>query len=287
MREPKLAMGSISRTRHWALAAVLLASLGPAPSRADAGLVPLAPHHAAYKLTLFKTTGNKAPAGVSGLISYDFSGSSCEGYATVFRQLTEMQPAEGESRVSEMRSTSFEDGDAKLFRFNTHTSYSGENGEDIDGKAHKAADGHVAVDLQKPSTLNTTLATALFPTEHMHRLLEAARDGKKTLSEPIYDGSETGQKVFDTFAVIGASITGASDDAAGKVESLNAVRRWPITISYFEQGKNDSQPNYIMSFELYENGVSRALKLDYGSFTLAGQLVELKLADPAKTCAVP
>ena len=40
---------------------------------------------------------------------------------------------------------------------------------------------------------------------------------------------------------------------------------------------------YVMSFELYENGVSRALKLDYGSFTLAGELEDLKV-QPAPPC---
>jgi hypothetical protein len=55
------------------------------------------------------------------------------------------------------------------------------------------------------------------------------------------------------------------------------MRRWPVSISYFEEGQGDAQPNYVLSFELYENGVSRALKLNYGSFTLAGEMVELKL----------
>ena len=49
-----------------------------------------------------------------------------------------------------------------------------------------------------------------------------------------------------------------------------------MTISYFEQGATDAQPAYTLSFELYENGVSRALKVDNGTFVMAGELVEFK-----------
>ena len=60
-------------------------------------------------------------------------------------------------------------------------------------------------------------------------------------------------------------------------------RRWPVTISYFEGGRTDQNPAYVLGFDLYENGVSRALRFNYGDFTLAGQMVSLDLL-PAKAC---
>ena len=264
---------------------VLVASQSAA--RSDDAELPLAAHHATYKLSLSRASGNKAPAAVDGLITYDFTGSPCEGYAMVFRQVTEMQPAEGESRVSDMRSTTFEGGDAKLFRFNTQTTYSSDSEDDLDGKALKGSDGTVAVDLQKPAPAKAALKTALFPTEHLRKILEAARAGRKTLLEPIYDGSDTGQKVFDTFTVIGSATTIPANDPSGSLDAMKSVRRWPVAISYFEQGKNDTQPNYVMSFELYENGISRSLKLDYGAFTLSGELAGLNLLPSAAACPKP
>ena len=56
------------------------------------------------------------------------------------------------------------------------------------------------------------------------------------------------------------------------MNALNNIRRWPVAISYFELGKKDGQPIYVLSFDLYENGVSRALKLDYGDFVLRGDM---------------
>ena len=37
----------------------------------------------------------------------------------------------------------------------------------------------------------------------------------------------------------------------------------------------DSAPDYTMSFDLYENGVSGSLKLDYGTFALTAKLKKL------------
>jgi hypothetical protein len=40
----------------------------------------------------------------------------------------------------------------------------------------------------------------------------------------------------------------------------------------------------VLGFELYENGISRALRLDYGGFALRGELSALELlkATPCK-----
>ena len=67
------------------------------------------------------------------------------------------------------------------------------------------------------------------------------------------------------------------------------MTRWPVTISYFEQqdeGKpriGEQTPVYAIAFELYENGISRALMLDYSDFTLSGKLTSLELKK-AKPC---
>ena len=60
-----------------------------------------------------------------------------------------------------------------------------------------------------------------------------------------------------------------------------------MTISYFDraqQGKGEQTPVYAISFEAYENGVARALLLDYGDFTVSGDLTSLEMKD-VKPCA--
>ena len=82
----------------WALAGVVLA-FGLTPAYADAP-APLASHRAGYEISLGASNSEQpvnadAPVSASGLIAYEFRGSACEGYASNFRQLTELQRSEG------------------------------------------------------------------------------------------------------------------------------------------------------------------------------------------------
>ena len=58
-----------------------------------------------------------------------------------------------------------------------------------------------------------------------------------------------------------------------------AMKRWPVTISYFDRSKQGGEqtPVYTIKFELYENGVSRDLLLDYGDFAIRGTMSTLEL----------
>jgi hypothetical protein len=121
-------------------------------------------------------------------------------------------------------------------------------------------------------------------------VINAAHQGNSILSFPVYDGSETGEKVFDTLTVIGPKL-GADqrkhDDAAASEAKLAGVPRWPVTISYFAKKKaenaSEQTPDYSIGFELYENGISRALTLDYNDFVVTGKLSSLEFKD-AKPC---
>jgi hypothetical protein len=56
-----------------------------------------------------------------------------------------------------------------------------------------------------------------------------------------------------------------------------------VTISYFDRVDEKTQqggeqtPVYSISFELYENGISRALVLDYSDFTITGAMTSLEM----------
>jgi hypothetical protein len=124
----------------------------------------------------------------------------------------------------------------------------------------------------------------------MVRAIAAALAGKSVLSFPVFDGSETGDKVFDTLTVIGHKIapnTHRHDDAAANEPKLANVARWPVTISYFSSdkssGSSEGTPDYAIGFELYQNGISRALTLDYNDFVVTGTLTSLEIKD-AKPC---
>lgn len=267
-----------------------LASLAPdgSPGAQPASGIALAPHRAIYDLKLVNSRGRRAIEAVKGRIVYDFSGNDCEGYALGFRQVTELDSGEGKSVISDLRSTTWEDGNGKSFRFNFQNFLDRKMVDAADGRAQRV-DGSVKVTLTKPADKSFDLGDVVFPTEHMRRIIRAAKAGEKLLEIAVYDGSENGEKVFQTLSIIGSKIAAserAPDDAAAGKNALADMARWPVTISYFDKSKGaegEQTPVYSISFEVYENGISRALKLDYGDFVVAGTMNVLEIGQ-AKDC---
>ncbi len=268
------------------VAAVGLMAYVAAAAPAEAVTV-LAPHRAVYDLRLVKSLGKRPVEAVRGRILYDFSGSPCEGYALEFRQVSEIDSGEGKVALSDLRAATWEEGDAKSFRFNSENRVNEQTVDTVDGNAGRGSSG-VSVRLSKPKPKTFDLdAKIAFPTEHVRRVIEAAEAGKRLLELSVFDGSESGDKVFSTLAVIGNVINPGEkqpNDAAAGNATLAAMRRWPVTISYFDQASprtGEQTPAYAIGFELYENGVSRALNLDYGDFIVAGTMSQLDLKDAA------
>ncbi len=273
------------------LAVAATAQTGAAAPQ-PANTVVLAPHRAVYDLKLTKTRGSRGIEAVRGRILYDFSGNACDGYELKFRQVSELDSGEGKAAINDLRSTTWEDAGAKKFRFNSENLLNDKPTDTVNGRAERDSDA-VAVNLSKPKakTLNMPVG-AVFPTEHMRRIIAAAREGKSILEFPVYDGSETGEKLYNTLTIIGRPIAPGArpvTDAGAKVAELAKLTRWPVTISYFEQKDakdektGEQVPVYAISFELYENGISRALVLDYTDFTIAGEMTSLDVKK-AKPC---
>jgi hypothetical protein len=274
------------------LLGLALLSPGTAAPAAPAGKVDFAPHRAIYDLKLKSSHGGRGIESVRGRILYDFSGSACAGYELKFRQVSQLE-SEGKSVLSDLTSTTWEDGAAKSFRFDSQNRMNERPTDTAVGQAERKAKA-VAVELSKPERKSLSLpAGVVFPTEHMRRIVLAARAGRATLELPVYDGSENGQKLYDTFTLIGQPIAPGEQppqDAAAKVPALGKLTRWPVTISYYDH-RSESQartgeqtPSYVINFELYENGISRALVLDYSDFTISGELssLEMKKEKPCK-----
>jgi hypothetical protein len=292
-RQDENPMTNLARAMPVAAAVLVLAVLLVATPLSSGGAlaaepqVEFASHRAVYELKLAHSRGNSSTMAARGRILYDFSGNSCDGYALLFRQVSELDNGEGKVTLSDLRSTSWEEGTANRLVFKSQN-YLNENLLDtVDGEARRAGE-KVQVSLTKPEERKFEIEpTVAFPTDHMRRIIAAARQEKTILELPVYDGSEKGDKVFNTLSVIGRAIAPServpTDAAAGKVE-LAQMKRWPVTVSYFNRdAKTDQPPVYAIKFELYENGISRALVLDYNDFAISGELTSLDLRE-SKPC---
>ncbi len=280
-------VGSLART-----VAVVAMATGIAVGKADAAASgAFLPHQALYELNLVKSRGSNSINSARGRILYDFSGNACEGYTSEFRQVSEMDSGEGKVTLSDLRSTSWEDGEGKSYRFKIDSRMNDTDSSPVDGVAERTGD-HITVKLKQPQTKTFTLdGSTVFPTEQIQRIIAAAKDGKSVLELSVYDGSDNGEKVYNTLSVIGQPIPGdrtiAVPDASTENGVMKSMTRWPVTVSYYDRdGKaNDGEqtPVYAMSFELFENGVSRALVLDYNDFVISGALGKLNVKD-SKPC---
>src|SRR6201990_3061506 len=234
-------------------------------------------HQALYDLSLVKSRGSNSINGARGRILYNFSGSACEGYTSEFRQVSELDSGEGKVTLSDLRSTSWEDGAGKSYRFKIDTRMNDSDSSPVDGVAERVGD-HITVKLKQPAAKTFTLDGAtVFPTEQIQRIVAAARAGKSVLELSVYDGSDNGEKVYNTLSVIGQPIPGDkaidSPDPSTQTDVMKTMTRWPVTVSYYDRdtkaNEGEQTPVYAMSFELYENGVSRALVLDYNDFVIS------------------
>jgi hypothetical protein len=259
------------RFSGFAIPALFAASVAIAAPASKPDVVELVPHRAVYDLKLASARGNKPVESVRGRILYDFSGSACEGYALQFRQVSQIDAGEGAVMTTDLRATTWEDAAAKIFRFNSQNYIDQKLKTSVDGRAERTG-VRVGVNLNKPAVKKFGLDQngIFFPTDHMRRIILAARAGQTLLEGPVLEGSDNGDRIYDTLSVIGAPIDPQKkpDDAGAKDEVLLNMRRWPVSISYFERANDkpnkpgEQTPIYSIRFELYENGISRALALD-------------------------
>jgi EipB-like len=252
---------------------------------------PFLAHEALYDLSLVKSRGSNSIASARGRILYNFSGSACEGYTSEFRQVSELDSGEDRLTLSDLRSTSWEDGAGKSYRFKIDARMNDTDSSPVDGVAERTGD-HVTVKLKQPVAKTFTLdGSTVFPTEQIQRIIQAAQAGKTVLELTVYDGSDNGEKVYNTLSVIGQPIPGnrttASPDPSTESDVMKSLTRWPVTVSYYDRDakptEGEQTPVYAMSFELYENGVSRALVLDYNDFVISGAMGKFDVKD-SKPC---
>ncbi len=251
---------------------------------AGAAAAELASYRAVYELAI-DDSGDVAPsASVNGRMVIEFVGSACSGYKSQMRIVTEGE-SDGNSQVTDARTETLETGDGR-YEFTNRTYVNDTLAEESAGVARRAGDS-VTVKLTKPGKKQFALSgDVVFPTEQLKRVLAAAAEGRHFVAMEVFDGSETGEIVYATAAVIG-KVSSAPDDYGDEAlvgeAGFAGLPHWPITVSYFQKGSGtDDAPSYVTSFVVYANGIGRKLRIDYGKFALTGHLSHLEMLPPPK-----
>ena len=270
-------------------ALALVAAALPGPVSAAGGDIVLAPHRAVYEMSLATSRGGSGVTAVTGRMVYELTGSVCEGYTQTMRFVTQMVNQGGNTVLTDLRSSSWEEASGKRFRFNS-SQFRDEKATDVTaGDAARAnASGDVKVELTKPAKKDLSLSSRVyFPVQHSIALLQAASAGKGMFRADLYDGSEKGEKVYDTVSVVGRLRSSGANRKLPLVKNaqvLDTIAAWPVSIGYFEPKSDmqDAVPVYELSFLFFANGVSRKLYIDYGEFAINGVLKDIVFHAPSK-----
>ena len=267
-------------------AALLSAKLAVADPAAESRANPpqgLTAYRAVYELSLSDAGLAAGGAGGRGRLSFNLSGSSCQGYQEIRHQVTELRTGGGAPQLMELRSATFETADGNGFDFDFESKSGAAAPKSVKGKAKKTGGSGLAVTLGSAKSRDVD-GEALFPAEYLKRTLAAAHNDEKIFRAKVFDGSGQGTPVLDASTVIGKPSTAPATEKALRIQQLEGLRHWPVTVSYFQPDAPDSTPLYVKTYELYENGVVHVLKIDYGHVVVAGEMTELVLAPPAKAC---
>ena len=233
----------------------------------------IAAHRAVYDLSLVQLRKGTNLSSVTGRLAFEIDGSACDGWSVSFRMMNRFQPTEGNARMVDTQSTSFESGDGLTMRYNQKEFVNSTmQSETRIGVTRDAAGKEGRGELGEPGTAPFAVpATAAFPMQHQLRLMAAAEQGQSRDDSTIFDGSD-GDKTFRAITFIGKR----------RPPALWGEASWPVTISYYhDTGELRDTPDYQVSFDLYENGVATGLVLDYDDFVLGGDLAKLEMLDQA------
>jgi hypothetical protein len=266
--------------------------LGAAPSLgAD---LKLAGHRAIYDMKLMQSHPGSNIAALDGFMAVDFAGSSCEGYVQSVQLYTRTTDWNGREVTTDMRSSSWEEGAGDKFHFRSRRAVNGQESEAIEGEATRdLRKKSVRISLKAPAYTRLQLGGGvMFPTQHSIAIMNAAARGQFALQADLYDGLDKTDKFYQTTTIIGKAATDNGDlPAVPNAEPLNGMTYWPVTISYFDSDKPAAiVPQYEISYRLYTNGVSRKLRIDYGNFSVEGELRTIqfvKTADCGSTVNKP
>ena len=238
-------------------------------------------YRAVYTLALDKATPQSGLVGAPGSMTIEWQ-DVCDGWSATQHVTVNLDEVSGNIIETDSRFASWESKDGLIFRFDVRNFRDGSLYEQFNGRAtlsSQGGPGRAVYSTPKGKTLDLPKAV-VFPSEHLHLLVDAARKEEKILSRIVFDGaSEEG--MFEINAVIGG-LTPVETPNPKLVFSLN-TKYWPMRLAFFSMKASVDLPDYETTVHLLENGIARELLLDYGNFRIRGTLDKVEFP-PKPSC---
>ncbi len=242
------------------------ATSAPAPNQAPAALLA---HHALYNLTLASSKGGDVVA-AHGTMGYEVT-DACDGWAV--RQRLRMTVSNSDGQDIEMSSdyATWEAKDGLKFRFHVRQVTDSAVTSQTDGEASLQKPGGAGEAHYSTPSDNTSALPAgtLFPMMHTAAIINAARDKKRFLALPLFDGTDE-HGVEDSFIVI----LDWNQPSATKWPTLSSLPSTRVHLSFFDHQAGAVTPTYEVAMRYWENGVADDMKMDFGDFVMSAKMSE-------------
>jgi len=231
--------------------------------------VPLLAHRALYTLTLASPKGHEV-ADARGTMGYEVT-DACDGWAV--RQRLRMTITSSDGQDVEMTSdyTTWESKDGLRLRFHMRQTTDTAVTSQTDGEAslsRTGGPGKAHYLTPKDQTIDLPAGT-VFPMKHTEALLAAAREKRKFLNLPLFDGTDE-DGIEDSFVVI----LDQKPPMANKWPILAALGSAKVRLTFFEHGAAGMTPTYEVGMRYWENGVADDMAMDFGDFVMSAKMQE-------------
>ena len=260
--------------RFFTLTMLTALLVGIAPAVADQ-IVPLAAHRALYQLTLDQARGSEV-AGASGTMAYEVL-DACDGWATNQRLQMTVTNRDGQDIQMVSDYTTWESKDGLSLRFRMRQTTETAVTSEVAGEARlerPGGPGEVHYTAPKVTTERLPVGT-LFPMAHTEAILTAAREGKKLIGIPLFDG--TSEKGAQDSSI---AITSWRKPTPGKWPDLARLSSGQVHVAFFDRDAASQQPDYEVGMRYWDNGVADDLSMDFGDFVMHGTLSRLTILPP-------
>jgi EipB-like len=264
----RAALAALLLTVHGGLA---FAASSPAPIPPQA-IAPLAAHHALYTLTLASGRDGDVVA-AHGTMGYEVT-DACDGWAV--RQRLEMTITNSDGQDIQMTSdyATWESKDGLKFRFHMKQMTDTAVTSQTDGDASiERTGGPGQAHYTSPKDTTTPLpAGTLFPMVHTATIIAAAREGKKFLALPLFDGTDENGVEDSSIVILDWKPPLKTPYAA--LSELPSTR---VRLAFFDRQPDSTTPNYEVAMRYWENGVADDMQMDFGDFVMNAKMSEFAL----------